>query len=349
MKYMYLLGAAAVLLSCKGSHKKAIAKAATDALQPAVITEATQYDTDDPAIWINKADSSKSLIVGTDKNSDGALYVYDLNGKVVKKVAGLKRPNNVDIAYGLPLGSQRIDVAVTTERETNKLRIYRLPDMTPVDNGGIEVFAGEAERRPMGISMYTRSSDSAIFAVVSRKSGPAKGYLWQYQLNGDKGYITGTVVRKFGNYSGKKEIESIAVDNELGYIYYSDEQTGVRKYYADPARGDSELALFGQGQYKADNEGISIYKTGDSTGYILVSDQDANAFNVYAREGSKGAPHQHTLITRIPVAAINSDGSDVTNVNLGPKYPQGIFVAMSTDRTFHIYDWRELMARIQQH
>lgn len=346
MKYRKIVAVAGIFAgftACNNKQHKPIPAPAADAVKPVAVTPVTQYDSDDPAIWINRADSSKSLIIGTDKNTDGALYVYNLDGQVVKKIGGLKRPNNVDVAYGLLLNNQPVDIAVTTERETNKLRIYRLPGMEPVDNGGLEVFAGEKERGPMGISLYTRPTDKAIFAIVSRKSGPAQGYLWQYQLTDNgKGQVTGTVVRKFGAYSGKKEIESVAVDNELGYVYYSDERTGVRRYYADPARGDQELALFGSGDFKADNEGISIYKTGDSTGYILVSDQDANSFNIYRREDVQPA-----LLARVPVSAINSDGSDVVNVNLGPKYPQGIFVVMSTDKTFHIYDWRDIAARIK--
>ncbi|MCW3467438.1 phytase [Chitinophaga nivalis] len=333
----------AVLLTACGQSQKKIPAAAPDAVKPVFITPATTYDSDDPAIWINKKDSSQSLIIGTDKNTDGALYVYNLEGKLVKKISGLKRPNNVDIAYGLLLNGVPTDIAVATERETNQLRIYRLPDMAPIDNGGIPVFEGEAERGPMGISLYTRAADSAIFAIVSRKSGPATGYLWQYRLSDNgQGQVTGSVIRKFGAYSGKKEIESVAVDNELGYVYYSDEQTGIRKYYADPAKGDAEIALFGQGDFKVDNEGISIYKSGDSTGYILVSDQDTNSFNVYPRTGN-----QSTLLAKIPVSAINSDGSDVVSVNLGARYPQGLFVAMSTDRTFHFYDWRDIAARIK--
>lgn len=345
MRYKEIISATlmiAAMAACK--QKKALPAAAADAVKPTVITPATQYDSDDPAIWINKQDSSKSLVIGTDKNTNGTLYVYNLEGKIIKKVDGLKRPNNVDVAYGLLLNNEPTDIAVTTERETNKLRIYRLPDMTPIDNGGIEVFAGEEERGPMGISLYTRPADKTIFAIVSRKSGPANGYLWQYQLaDNGKGQVTATVVRKFGAYSGKKEIESVAVDNELGYVYYSDEQTGIRRYYADPAKGDRELALFGAGDFKADNEGISIYKTSDSTGYILVSDQDANSFNVYRREAARPV-----LLAKVPVSAINSDGSDVVNVNLGPKYPKGLFVVMSTDKTFHFYDWRAVMSRVPQ-
>lgn len=321
---------------------------AADALKPAAVTATVQYDSDDPAIWINAADTAHSLIVGTDKHSDGALYVFDLQGKIVRKVGGLKRPNNVDIAYQLPLNSRPTDIAITTERETNSLRIFRLPDMQPLDGGGIPVFEGEPERAPMGIAIYTRPSDKAIFAIVSRKTGPANNYLWEYRLQDNgKGTIGATLVRKFGAYSGKKEIESVAVDNELGYVYYSDEQAGVRKYYAEPGKGEEQLSLFGQHDFMADNEGISIYKTGDSTGYILVSDQEANSFNVYRREGDPGAPQRHTLLKKIPVSAINSDGSEVTSIPLDANFPKGLFVAMSTDRSFHIYDWRQLEALIK--
>ena len=333
--------------ACQGGQQEPIAVKDTTTtiqpLKPVVITEPVQYDSDDPAIWINPTDTARSLIVGTDKNTDGALYVFDLDGKIVKKVGGLKRPNNVDIAYGLPLDGKPVDIAVTTERETNSIRIYRLPDMEPIDGGGIPVFDGEQERAPMGISLYTRPSDKAIFAIVGRKSGPDSSYLWQYRLQDNgKGQVAAAVVRKFGRYSGIKEIESIAVDNESGYIYYSDEQAGIRKYYADPEKGNTELALFGKGEFKADNEGISIYKTGNGTGYLLVSDQDANSFNIYLREGAPNAPNQHTLIARIPVSAINSDGSDITNLPLGPRFPKGLFAVMSTDHTFHYYDWRQL-------
>ncbi|WP_257090369.1 phytase [Sphingobacterium sp. E70] len=199
----------------------------------------------------------------------------------------------------------------------------------------------------MGIALYTRPSDQAIFAVVGRKSGPQDGYLWQYELKAVNGAITGTVVRKFGKYSGKKEVEAIAVDNELGFIYYSDEQFGVRKYVADPAaKDDGELTVFAQEGFSADHEGIAIYKTGATTGYILVSNQGSQSFMVYPREGSNSDPDRYELLAEIPVSAMETDGADATNVNLGPNFPQGIFVAMSTDRTFHLYDWRLLHKKI---
>jgi 3-phytase len=320
-------------------------------IKPVIITEPVKYDTDDPAIWVNKADPAKSLIIGTDKDADGALYVYDLNGKIVsdKVVRGLKRPNNVDLAYGLMLNGKPTDIAITSERMTHKLRIFSLPDMKPVDNGGIDVFVGETGneyRDLMGISIYT-AKNSKMYAIAGRKSGPLTGsYLWQYLLEDDgTGNVKATLVRKFGDYSGKKEIESIAVDNELGYIYYSDEQTGIRQYFADPEKGNKQLALFGTTGFEADHEGISIYKLTDSTGYIQVSDQGANRFQIFSREGTKANPYEHKLLKVANVAARQSDGSDVVNVPLNSTFKHGLFVAMSDDKTFHYYRWEDIAGK----
>lgn len=337
----------ALTLSSCGSSLAPVRK---DALKPEVVTQALPHDTDDPAIWINPTDASKSIIIGTDKDTDGGLYAFDLDGKIIGKSEVLMRPNNVDIAYGLMINGKKVDVAVTTERENKKIRVFRLPDLEPIDNGGIPVFEGETMRDPMGIALYTRPTDNAVFAVVGRKEGPSGSYLWQYELtDAGNGKVGGTVVRKFGNYSGKKEIEAIAVDNELGTILYCDEQFGIRKYVADPAaKNDNELALFGQKDFKADNEGIAIYKKSATEGYILVSNQQANTFMVYPREGANGNPNDYKLLAEIPTSTIECDGADVTNVNLGGQFQNGLFVAMSNGMTFHYYSWDSIQQLIDQ-
>lgn len=318
-----------------------------DALKPVAVTQPTPHDTDDPAIWIHPTDSSKSIVLGTDKDSDGGLFAYDLDGNIVNKVTGLKRPNNVDVAYNLRWRDTLVDIAVLTERETSQIRVFRLPDLEAIDGGGFAVFEDEEERAPMGIALYTRPADSAIFAIVGRKTGPDMGYLWQYRLGAEGGNLQAAVVRKFGKFSGNKEIEAIAVDNELGHVYCSDEGVGVRKYHADPDAGnDRELALFAQGEVKDDHEGIAIYKSSDSTGYILVSNQQANTFVVYPREGAANDPHRHELVAEIPLSTVECDGVDVTTANLGSRFPRGVFVAMSNGMTFHYYDWRDLQTWI---
>ncbi|WP_026956929.1 phytase [Algoriphagus vanfongensis] len=317
-------------------------------IKPLYVTGALDHDSDDPAIWINPDDASQSLIVGTDKDSLGALYVFDLKGNIIDSLVrkGIQRPNNVDIGYGLQAGDRKVDFAVTGERLTSRLRFYSLPDMTEINAGGIEVYLGETGpeyKDLMGVAVYQSPESGKTYVIAGRKNGPTDGtYLWQYEVKSTATGIELELVRKFGNYSGNKEIEAIAVDAEMGYIYYSDEGVGVRKYYADPGKGNEELALFATEGFTKDHEGISIYKTGDATGYILVSDQEVNYFHVFPREGAEGNPHEHQLISKLPLSTISSDGSEVTNKALGPDFPKGLFVAMSDDKTFQIYNWEDL-------
>ncbi len=335
-----------ILSTSCGKTKKVI-------IYPEVITQQVKYDTDDPAIWVNKQDITKSIIVGTDKDKDGAIYAFNLDGKIINKIENIKRPNNIDVAYNFPLGDTTLDIAVFTERLTNCIRVFSMPDLKELDNGGIPVFEDEEQKAPMGISLYTKynkeTSRNDIYAIVSRKEGPTDGYLHQYLLYADSNNVVkGTLVRKFGKFSGIKEIEAIAVDNELGYIYYSDEQHSVRKYYADPSKGNQELASISTKSYKADNEGISIYKNDDGTGYIFVSNQDNTSFKVYPREGYNNDKHNHPELAEFYVTAKESDGSEVVNLNFGPKYPKGLFVAMSTDKTFHYYDCEKILKEIDR-
>lgn len=334
-----------IAVSCSSSKPQldSISAAIIDTnriVQPIIVTGPVKHDSDDPAIWIHPTDPSKSLIVGTDKDEDGALYVFDLQGKTKQVVSGLKRPNNVDIAYGLVLGGKKIDYAVTTERHTHKLRFFSLPNMEPIDNGGISVFEGEAgkmARDGMGIAVYT-AKDGTQYAIVGRKNGQDGAYLWQYKLGDDgTGNVQATLVRKFGHYSGKKEIEAIAVDNELGFVYYSDEQYGVRKYYADPEKGNEQLTEFAKTGFSEDHEGISVYKTRGNKGFVLVSDQGANRFHIFDRTGT------HALRKIIKVAASHSDGSEITERPLNDTFRHGLFVVMSDDRTFHYYRVEDIL------
>jgi len=324
-----------------------------DTLRPAFITDTVPGDSDDPAIWVNPVDGAQSVVVGTDKgDSTGGVYVFDLNGHIDRKrsVHPLMRMNNVDIEYKLARLGSTTDIVVGTERNRNMLRVFSLPDMKPIDGGGITVFDGDKNRAPMGISLYRRPRDGAVFAFVGGKSGPTDGtYIWQYRLSADaQGRVSGTKVRALGAYSGRKEIESIVVDDSLGFVYYSDEGVGVRQYYADPDSSTKELALFATTGVAEDHEGLAVYATGAATGYIILSDQGANRIHVFAREGTATNPFEHRRLAVIPVMAQQTDGLEVTERALGPRFPKGMLAMMSNRGAFHIYDWRDVEAAIDR-
>ncbi len=94
----------------------------------------------------------------------------------------MDRPNNVDIVYGFPFNGEKIDIAVVTERMKQRIRVFRLPELEPIDQGDLIVFDGDTERAPMGIALYKRPKDDAFFVLVGGKSGPEDGYIAQYLL-----------------------------------------------------------------------------------------------------------------------------------------------------------------------
>jgi 3-phytase len=98
----------------------------------------------------------------------------------------------------------------------------------------------------MGIAHYKQPKDGEVYAIVGRKNGPTDGtYLWQYRLFDDgSGQVGAELVRKFGHFSGQKGIEAIAVDDSLGFVYYSDEGVGVRQYYAEVEKWYSRIISF---------------------------------------------------------------------------------------------------------
>jgi 3-phytase len=357
--------AAAWAAACGGEARPAErssdagAEAHVATVKAAVATAALPHDPDDPAIWVSRLDASKSLVLGTMKVAapDGALAVFGLDGTLRQLVKGPDRPNNVDVEYGLELDASPTDIAVLTERLGRRFRVYAIqPDgsgVRDISAGAMPILvdAPGDQGAPMGIGLYRRPTDAAIFAIVSPKAGPRENYLWQYRLEDDgTGRVKATLVRRFGTFSGSGEIEAIAVDDELGYVYYADEDAGIHKWLADPdAPGaDRELALFATTGYRQDREGIGIYALPDGKGYIVSVDQlpGESVFHVYKREGEPGRPHDHSrVLLSFKGGADGTDGLDVTASPLGAAFPDGLVVAMnSAARNYLLFRWHDVAA-----
>ena len=321
-------------------------------------------DPDDPAIWVHPQDPSRSLILGTMKVAApaGAVVVFGLDGQIRQVISGIDRPNNIDVEYGVQLDGRRVDIAVATERLARQLRVFRIEpaDGRLVDLAGIPILEGQSDEAgaPMGIAMYRRPRDGAVFAIVAPKEGPREGYLWQYRLaDAGGGRLAATFVRRFGRFSAttvreENEIEAIAVDDALGFVYYADEADGIHKWHADPDHQDAarELAHFARSGFRGDREGLAIYAFPDGTGYIVSTDQlDGDSeYHLFPREGAAGNPHDHSReIAVFRGGADATDGIEVTSSPLGPGLPHGMLIAMnSTQRNFLIFRWQDVAGQV---
>lgn len=335
-------------------------------IKAAFATAALPADPDDPAVWRHPSDPSRSLIIGTIKVAapSGGIVVFGVDGGIRQTISGIDRPNNIDVEYGVQLGGKTVDIAVATERLKRQLRLFRIdPDAGRLaDLGGLPILTGQEGEAgaPMGIALYRRPADGAVFAIVAPKEGPTAGYLWQYRLLERDGRLAADFVRRFGVFSAttlrsENEIEAVSVDDALGYVYYSDEADGVHKWHADPDHpgAASELAHFARDGFRGDREGIAIYARPDGTGYIVVTDQlpSNSEYHVYAREGASGNPHDHSReLAVLRGGADSTDGLEIFSGGLGPQLPQGAMVAMnSSARNFLVFRWEDVAAAIAAH
>lgn len=279
-------------------------------------------DTDDMCIWIHPTDPSLSTIIAADKAAD-MVVVYDLKGNALQTIqllqtpTGSEQPGNIDLRYGFPLGDEVVDIVALNQRASSRgrgFRIYKIdPDtrlLTRVDDGAVN------EHANYGMCLYKSPLTGKFYAFATAKSQGVE----QYELidNGE-GQISLIFVRRWD----QKKCEGAVADDELGYVYIAEESTGLWRYDAEPDGSieGTHIAVVGENGYDNDAEGVTIYYARDGGGYIIASSQGNDTFIVYDRQ----PPHAYVKTFGLE-GVEETDGVDVTNVNLGPEFPYGLFV-----------------------
>ena len=316
-------------------------------IQPAFATQPVNDNADDCAIWANRSNPQRSLIFGTNHadGAGGALMVYDLSGKVRQTIGGIESAGSVDVEYNISIGGRASDLLVLAEQRRQRLRIMRVwPDGSGVEeNSEIPVFEKQMGdfAEPVGLALYRRPSDGSVFAIVGRKKGPRKGYLWQYRLfTDDKARVRGEKIREFGDSAGN--IRAVAVDDEAGFVYYADADDSIRKWHADPDHpaAAKEVARFGIDGFRGSRAGIAIYAAANGEGYIVCTDQTGSAseFRIYDRKDPS------KLLKVISGGGDTGAWLDVSNANLGKDFARGMMVAMNgAARNYLVFRWADIV------
>lgn len=274
---------------------------------------------DDPAIWINPADPSQSTIIGSDKQ--GGLAVYDLAGKQLQYLPDGKM-DNVDLRDGFNLGSQKVSIVTAGDRNDNSIAVYKVnPQTRLLEN----VVARKLTHgiKAYGSCMYRNEKAGKVYYFATSKSGDVE----QWELV-DRG--GGKVdAKKVRNLKVGTVVEGCVADDQLGHFYVSEEAVGIWKYSAEPDGGTtrSQVAKVGDGHLFADVEGLAIAYAADGKGYLIASSQGNHTYVVYRREGNNEFVKKFRVANGDGVdGAEETDGLDVTTANLGPAFPQGLFV-----------------------
>jgi len=297
---------------------------------------------DDPCVWVHPSDPSLSMIIGTDKdeNSPG-LRVYDLDGNQVYTTDN-EKANNVDIRYGMKLGGKKVDIVTTGLRVSNTLGIYKIdPDSRSLSSVsarqitlGIEVY---------GSCMYKESTTNTFYAIVNDK----KGNVEQYRLfDNGSGLVDAELVRTL-KLPG--QLEGCVADDILGHLYIGEEDRGIWKYGAKPGSLGKGVLIDSIGPHlAADVEGLTIYYSGKSTGYLIASSQGDNTYAIYSREGGNKFIGRIAIVDSENIDGTSeTDGIDVCNMNLGEKFSNGIFIVQDDvndkgKQNFKVVPWENI-------
>ena len=309
-------------------------------------------DADDPAVYVNATDAAKSLVVTSVKN--GGLRIYDLAGNLLQTINPSNpniRYNNVDLQYGFTLGGQKVDIAVASDRNNDKLAIFKIDGngsggnfLTNItDTSAATIFQGNpftgsfsaSSRSAYGLTIYRSPVTQDYYVFTSRRQ---TGDIAQLKLV-DKGHgkIGYELVRNFTipsptTIGASAQTEGIVVDQETGFLYIGQEDVGIWKFNAEP-NGSSTGTLIervkaeGGKNLTNDVEGLTIYYGKNGTGYLFASSQGDNTFAAYSREGSNDFIGRFAVGNNGSIDSVQeSDGADVINVPLGANLPFGAFI-----------------------
>jgi myo-inositol-hexaphosphate 3-phosphohydrolase/phosphodiesterase/alkaline phosphatase D-like protein len=309
-------------------------------------------DADDPAVYVNATDSAKSLVVTSVKN--GGLRVYDLSGNLIQTINPSSpdvRYNNVDLQYGFTLGGQKVDIAVASDRNNDKLAIFKI---NPAGTGGnylenitdtsaATIFQAAPFTAPFsasatsayGLALYRSPVNNDYYAFTTRRQ---TGDVAQLKLvdkgNGKIGYelVRNFTVPSSTTPGATPQTEGIVADQETGLLYIGQEDVGIWKYNAEPTGGKAgtlieKVKAEGGNNLTNDVEGLTIYYGKNGTGYLLASSQGDNTFAAYTREGNNDFIGRFGVGSNGSIDSVQeSDGAEVINLPLGPNFPNGLFI-----------------------
>ncbi|MFF5718259.1 phytase [Streptomyces buecherae] len=263
------LAALAATVSAPGAHAAALPSVVPVAETPALHDDEAggNADADDPAIWRDAADPDRSLVIATAK--EGGLRVYDLDAREVQSVPAPTPPgpddapgrfNNVDLVHGLRLSTGRADLAVTSDRGNDRLRVYRVdprraggPLVDVTDPKAPPVFSASQQeineqRTAYGLATWTDPATGRGYALVSQRERTRIGLLeLTANSDGTVGYRpvrtldlpasfrlpNGTDWSPCAEPGELPQVEGMVVDPANGTLYAGQEDVGIWRLRAD--------------------------------------------------------------------------------------------------------------------
>ena len=298
---------------------------------------------DDPAIWIHPQQPEHSRVLGTDKRH--GLEVYDLQGQRLQQLA-VGRLNNVDVRYGLSLGSRKVDLAAASQRDRNSIALFT------ISAEGVVTAAGEIPtglNDIYGLCQYQPEGSDEHYVFANGKDGRFE----QYRLSAqDSSRISAEKVREFQFAS---QPEGCVADDRRHRLFVGEEDEGV---WVVDARADQpaqpeRVASVGE-HLVADVEGLAIAQ-GEQP-LLVVSSQGNDSYVIFDAQPPyawRGSFRVGVNATAAIDGSSETDGLEVTSAALGADFPAGLLVVQdgrnlaATGQNFKLVSWADVLTALQ--
>ena len=294
---------------------------------PPVVTKGDAAD--DPAIWLNKSNPSNSIVFGTDKKS--GIYSYNLQGQELS-YTNLGNINNIDtrtINVGDDENISDFTFLFASNRTLGSVDLWVFEDneiRQKLENNSWKVpskpsFRGKSDIIVYGICAGI-DAKYGLVAFLTEDTGP-RVEVWNLTEDG---------LNLITTFNNGGESEGCVYDDQNRTLFISEEEVrGVLKAYRlDDSFDFSEPYIVDSrdGQIGGDPEGVSLYKTPNNSGYLILSSQGDSKFNLYDRN----YPYDYITSFRIGSSksidnVTDTDGIETINFKLSDEYPEGIMIA----------------------
>lgn len=273
---------------------------------------------DDPAIWVNKNDPERSVIIGTDKRA--GLYSYNLNGEILQFIEAGEL-NNVDLREGFMFNGITQVLIAASNRSSNTISLFLMdPDLRNISECILEIETGVDE--VYGLCMYN-DVNNRFFVFVNGRNGVIE----QYE-------ITTNNFRIFYKYQRSLKVnsqpEGMVVNDENATLYIGVEQEGIYKTSAYP-NGDSQLSLLTESTSETnefisyDIEGLAIYH-GANKSFLIASIQGNFTYAIFEIGQTEKYITSFSISEGLFDGVQETDGIEVTSFPINKTYPKGMLV-----------------------
>lgn len=274
---------------------------------------------DDPAIWVNKDNPDKSIVLGTNKH--GGIHVYDMEGAQLQFVE-TGCINNIDVRDDFKYQGKNVVLVAATNCTLNTVSLFYLDKDTRVLSD-IEYNINTNMELVYGICMYKSAVTNKYYVFVNGEKGDVE----QWEINEEHNSLDAKLVREFKVSSRP---EGMVTDDIEGVLYIGVEEEGILKVQAEPEYEFQTVWVKGSNPsdrtlVSSDIEGIALHKANNKT-YLIASSQGNFSYAIFEIDNPDNYITSFVIKDGIIDGAEETDGLEITNSYINESFPKGFLV-----------------------